>query len=132
AHVNEKIRQHWAAFKVHAADGIHEIQVRDRGEGRRWRLGSRYIIGDRRAETGIAHELAGGFVVAKIVHRRGGENQLRRSLAQNFSHPPAGSLIAEDAEIPELRAAVLSADERRRTRILGAADGSNLIGRMIG
>src|SRR5262249_18268352 len=70
--VDDEIGQHGAAAAIDAADGVHEVEVRDgvQGRGRVVPVGA--VVGGGRGETSIADQHAGSLVVAEVIDRRSG------------------------------------------------------------
>ena len=70
-------------------------------------------------------------MVAKIVDRRRGQHQVGGGLAQNFNYAASRAIVAKDAEIAELRAAVFGPNTPGGLRGLLAADSGDFLGRVV-
>src|SRR5689334_5911848 len=75
--IYNKFRVHDAAVAIASFERIHVIEVRDSIQHRRRPLASGAVVRNGCAETRIANQGAGGFVIAEIIDRRGSHDQLR-------------------------------------------------------
>lgn len=111
------------ALAVAAADRVHEVEVWNGLQ--RLRLAGR-IVRHRGGETGVAHQLADRLMVGMVVGRRGRDHHFCLRPADQLGHPPTGRIVVEHAQVRNLAAAVLRADQRRGPRRLGLTDARRL------
>jgi len=104
--VHDEIGADELVLTVESTDRVHEIEVGDGLD--RGAFGA--IVRDRRAEAGVTDESADGFVVAEVIDGRGGQNDVRTDLSQEFDDTAARRLVIEDTEVAKLEAAVVRAD----------------------
>ena len=103
-HVDVEVDRHRAAFAVAALERIDEVEVRDLRE-RRGRVPlAGGIVRARRAEAGVADQQARHLVVAEVIDRRRGQDQVGPGPAQGLGDPPARIVIVEDRQVAELEA----------------------------
>src|SRR5271156_1863682 len=67
-------------------------------------------------------------MIAMIINRGTGEDNIRPGLAKKLSHAPAGFVVVEDCQVVKLGAKIVGADDFRRSRRLALADGCDLFG----
>ncbi len=131
-HVYEEIGLDGAPVAIHAADGVHEIQMWNGADRGRGVGGAGCVDGGGGAETGVADKQAGGLVIAEVIDRGRGKNQVRGSLAQDLANTAAGRVVNKNAEIAELPAAIIGTDVRRGPSGLSAPDARDLFPGVVG
>ena len=107
-HVGYEVGLQRLAEAIHTGDGIDEVEVRNGRQGLRR---SRGVIGGGRSEGTIANQDAGGFMVAVIIDRRSGENQVGARPAEQFGDAPSGFVGVEDGHVAELGAAIFGSND---------------------
>ena len=125
--IDHEIRRHQPALAISAFDRVHEVQMRDPVEWRLWRLHPREVVRRRRPEAGVAHQRAGGFVVAKVIHRRRRQHQVRTGLPQGFRDPAPRRIVGENRQVPHLQAKIPGANQRRRIGRFLPANGRDFL-----
>src|SRR5689334_8150143 len=75
--IHYEFRMDDAAFAVSPLERVHVIEVWNGIQDRRRQFAPRTIVRYRRSEACVPDQRAGSFVVAKIIHGRGCQDQLR-------------------------------------------------------
>src|SRR4051794_31033579 len=88
---------------------------------------TRAIVRRGRTEAGVADQHAGGLVIAMVVHRRRGENELRPGFAQNLGYTAAGGVVIEHREVAHFDAKTARSDDGRGGAGFSPADGSDVV-----
>ena len=61
-------------------------------------------------------------MVAEVIGRRRGQDQIGPGPTQSFDNPPARVVIVEDGQVTKLQAEIVGSEERRRCPRLPAPD----------
>ena len=120
------------AVAVGALDGVDVIEVGDPRQGGGGLPLPGRVVGDRGGEAGVADEQAGHLVVAQVVDRRRGQDEVGPGPPQGLGDPPARLVVVEDGQVAELQAEVIGPDQVGRRPRLAPADLGDRLGVMLG
>ena len=88
----------------------------------------RDVVRDRRVETGVPDQSARNLVVAHVIDRRSGQDNVRPRAANELRHATTAVVVMHDAQIAEFQAEICRADHFGRAPGLAAADFRDLFG----
>ena len=120
--IHVKVDRDGLSLAVRSFERIHEVKMRNSLERRGGIPLARGVVRARRPETGVAHQQAGHLVVAEIVDRRRGQDDVRPGSAEGLGDLSPRVVIVEDRQVAKLEAEVLGPDQRGRGSGLAAAD----------
>ena len=105
--LDHKLRRNGPMEVIDSFERIDVIEVRDLRQ--RWGgvPGSGGVVGDGCAEAGVANQLTGGFVIAHVVDRGGGEDEVGAGPPEDLGDPPAAGTVMVDLQILEFEAEVV-------------------------
>ena len=115
-HIDVEVDRHGPTLGVSAFNGIDIIKMRNPSQ-RRGRVplpGG--VVRARRSETSVAYQPAGHLMVAVVIGRRRGQDQIGPGPTQSFDNPPARVVIVEDGQITKLQAEIVGSEEHADAR----------------
>jgi hypothetical protein len=86
----------------------------------------------RGGEAGVADQEAGHLVIAQVVDRRRGQDDVGPDPPQDLGDPPTRLVVVEDGQVAELQAEAIGPDQVGRRSRLGPADLGDRLGVMLG
>ncbi len=122
--IHVKVCHYRPAFPVYAADRVHEVEMRNSGQGRRGRW--RNVIGRGRGKAGVPRQRAGRFVIAHVIHGRGRQHDVRPHVAHEAGDAPAARVVVKNGQIAELGAAIDGPNAPRGGRRFRPSDSGDL------
>ena len=91
-----------------------------------------HVVGQRGGEAGVADQEAGHLVVAQVVDRRRGQDEVGPDPPQGLGDPPTRLVVVEDGQVAELQAEAIGPDQVGRRPRLGPADLGDRLGVVLG
>ena len=102
--IDDETGRDGTAVAVDPLDGVHEVEVGDPVERRGGLPLPRDEVGQGRGEASVADQQAGHLVVAQVIDRRCGQDQVGTHPPQDLSDPPPRLVVVEDRQVAELQA----------------------------
>ena len=116
------------AVAVEPFDRVDVIEVRDLRQGRGRLPLAGLVVGQGGGEAGVADQPARRLVVAEVVDRRRGQDEVGPGPPEGLDDPPTRLVVLEDRQVAELQADVIGPDQVGRRLRLGPPDGGDRLG----
>src|SRR5262249_25532371 len=65
--VDPEIRRNWSALAIMPPERIHEVEMRNLSQGRRWLPLPRDVVGTGRAETRVSDQKTGHLMIGDVI-----------------------------------------------------------------